>query len=228
MIEAKDETPKPKRLEDFQHEEIVGPTVERDLSPVADELRESLGILQKRIESFQETLLLLGCVQGVGAVWCYVSWQALNPTWQLLPSALLSFTLAFVLRQALQPIAFFGKLEQRSRLRIVTLSLMIAKGFASFFNRARISVAASAVGLICVLLYIPSTYLLGLLGILKWKPVQGFKFNTKKQGYVFSLVWWADRCWSCWRRILQQAQVQAEPRTLAPQAFSIHCNNHRL
>lgn len=158
---------KPKTLEDFQHEEIVGPTVERDLSPVADELREALDTLQKRILSFQKSLIVLGSLQVAGAVWCYVSWHTLDPTWQLVPSALLSFLLAFVLRQALQPIAFFGKLEERSRLRIITLSLMIAKGFASFFNRARILVAASAFALLCVLLYNPSTYLLGLLGILK-------------------------------------------------------------
>jgi uncharacterized membrane protein YjjP (DUF1212 family) len=158
---------KPKSLEDFQHEEIVGPTVERDESPVADELREALDILQKRMLSFQKLLVVLGGLQGAGAVWCYVSWHTLDPTWQLVPSALLSLLLAFVLRQALQPISFFGKLEERSRLRIITLSLMIAKGFSSFFNRARILVAASALGLLCVLLYNPSTYLLGLLGILK-------------------------------------------------------------
>lgn len=158
---------KPKTLEDFQHEEIVGPTVERDVSPVADELREALDILQKRMLSFQKSLVVLGGLQGAGAVWCYVSWHALDPTWQLVPSALLSLLLAFVLRQALQPISFFGKLEERSRLRIITLSLMIAKGFSSFFNRARILVAASAVALLCVLLYNPSTYVLGLLGILK-------------------------------------------------------------
>ena len=166
-INAKDEKKKPKTLEDFQHEEIVGPTVERDLSPVADELRGSLDVLQKRISSFQKSLIVLGCVQGAGAVWCYVSWQSLNPTWQLLPPVLLSFTLAFVLRQALLPITFYGKLEERSRLRIITMSLMIAKGFSSFFNRARILVAASIVGFLCILLYSPSTYLLGLLGILK-------------------------------------------------------------
>ena len=165
--EAKDEETKPKTLDDFQHEEIVGPTVERDSSRVADELRESLAVLQRRMVSFQTSLVVLGCVQGAGAVWCSVSWHAFNPTWQLPPAALLSFALAFVLRQALQPIAFFGKLEERSRLRIITLSLMIAKGFASFFNRARILVAISATGLLCVLLYNPATYLLGLVGILK-------------------------------------------------------------
>ncbi|KAG0569653.1 hypothetical protein KC19_6G105000 [Ceratodon purpureus] len=167
-IEAKDESEtKPKTLDDFQHEEITGPTVERDLSPVADELREALVVLQKRIVSFQKSLFVLGCAQVVGAVWCHVSWQSLDPTWQLLPSILLSFTLAFVLRHALQPITFFGKLEERSRLRIITLSLMISKGFASFFNRARILVAASVVGLLCILLYNPLTYILGLFGILK-------------------------------------------------------------
>lgn len=158
---------KPKTLDDFQHEEIVGPTVERDESPVADELRDALGILQKRMVSFQKSLVVLGGLQGAGAVWCYVSWHALDPTWQLVPSALTSLLLAFVLRVALQPISFFGKLEERSRLRIITLSLMIAKGFSSFFNRARILVVASALGLLCVLLYNPLTYLLGLVGILK-------------------------------------------------------------
>lgn len=161
------EETKPKTLDDFQHEEIVGPTVERDSSRVADELRESLAVLQRRIVSFQKSLVVLGCVQGAGAVWCSVSWHAFNPTWQLPPAALLSFALAFVLRQALQPIAFFGKLEERSRLRIITLSLMIAKGFASFFSRARILVVISATGLLCVLLYNPATYLSGLVGILK-------------------------------------------------------------
>lgn len=152
VAEGKEEAVQKTSLEDFQHEEIVGPTVERDLSPVADELRESLAFLQKRMLSFQKSLVLLGCVQCVGAGLCFATWQSVNPTWQLLPVTLLPFMLAFVLRQGLQPIAFFGKLEERSRLRIITLSLMIAKGFASYFNRARILVVGSAAGLGCIML----------------------------------------------------------------------------
>lgn len=154
-----------KTLDDFQHEEIVGPTVERDTSAVADELRESLEILRQRVLSFKSAVIALGCIQGLGAWWSYLTWHSLNPTWQLIPSVLVSFALAFVLRQALQPMAFFGKLEERSRLRLVTLSLMVTKGFASYFNRARILVAISAMGAGLGLLYTSSAYLLAFLGV---------------------------------------------------------------
>ena len=164
--EAKEEPEMPeKTLDDFQHEEIVGPTVERDTSMVADELRESLEILRRRVLSFKSALIALGCIQGLGAWWSYLTWQSLNPTWQLIPSVLVSFALAFVLRQALQPMAFFGKLEERSRLRLVTLSLMVTKGFASYFNRARILVAISAIGAGFGLLYTSSAYLLAFIGV---------------------------------------------------------------
>lgn len=154
-----------KTIDDFQHEEIVGPTVDRDTSAVADELRDSLEKLKNCIIRFRKGLIVLGSVQGLGAFWSYISWHSLNPTWQLAPSVLMSFLMAFILRQALQPMAFFGKLEERSRLRIITLSLMISKGFASFFNRAHILVVASAGSVILGLLYTTSAFMLAFLGI---------------------------------------------------------------
>jgi hypothetical protein len=138
------EEPRSKTIDDFQHEEIVGPTVERDTSPLAHEVRQSLAELKMTVLGFRKGLLFLGALQGLGACWSYFTWQTMNPSWQLLPSMLSSLFLAFTLRQVLQPMTFFGKLEERSRLRLVTLCLMIFKGFETFFERGRIFLTVSA------------------------------------------------------------------------------------
>jgi hypothetical protein len=158
------EEPISKTLDDFQHEEIVGPTVERDTSPLAHEVRQSLAELKMTILGFRKGLLFLGALQGLGACWSYFTWQTMNPSWQLLPSMLSSLFLAFALRQVLQPMTFFGKLEERSRLRLVTLSLMIFKGFETFFERGRIFLTVSATAIAAGLLLSSWPLLAALLG----------------------------------------------------------------
>ena len=60
----------------------------------------------------------------------------------LFPSPLVllqSLVLAALLYRALKPITFFMKLEERSRLRIVTLALQTTKAFNKYFKRASIA-----------------------------------------------------------------------------------------
>jgi hypothetical protein len=162
--EQEKEEPRSKTIDDFQHEEIVGPTVERDTSPLAHEVRQSLAELKMTILGFRKGLLFLGALQGLGACWSYFTWQTMNPSWQLLPSILSSLFLAFTLRQVLQPMTFFGKLEERSRLRLVTLCLMILKGFETFFERGRIFLTVSATTIAAGLLVSSWPLLAALLG----------------------------------------------------------------
>jgi hypothetical protein len=158
------EEPRSKTLDDFQHEEVVGPTVERDTSPLANEVRQSLAELKMTILGFRKGLLFLGALQGLGACWSYFSWQTMNPSWQLLPSMLSSLFLAFALRQVVQPMTFFGTLEERSRLRLLTLCLMIFKGFETFFERGRIFLTVSAATIAAGLLVSSWPLLAALLG----------------------------------------------------------------
>eukprot|EP00250_Pteridium_aquilinum_P007359 c17096_g1_i1 orf=173-1003(-) len=131
-------SPSPKTLEDFQHEEIVGPTVERDMSPVADELRKAHLEMREAIQKFTKALLAVGAVH---LVWGGMMFRVLDSPFshalmtQVCASALVLFGLAYYSKQALKPIEFFTRLEERSRLRILTLSLQVTKTMSSFFQR---------------------------------------------------------------------------------------------
>lgn len=127
-----------KTLDDFQHEEIVGPTVERDMSPVADELRQAHMEMREAIQKFTKGLLAVGVVH---LVWGGMMFRVLESPFshalmtQVCASALVLFGLAYYSKQTLKPIDFFTKLEERSRLRILTLSLQVTKTMSSFFQR---------------------------------------------------------------------------------------------
>lgn len=130
--------PQRKSLEDFQHEEIVGPTVERDMSAVANELRQSLEDLRGSMKKFSAVIFAVGSLH---LSWGAAMFLALESPFshavltQVCMSGLVFFGLAYHLKQALKPMAFFTKLEERSRLRIITLSLQVTKSMAAFFQR---------------------------------------------------------------------------------------------
>ncbi|GLJ07017.1 hypothetical protein SUGI_0055550 [Cryptomeria japonica] len=56
-------------LEEFKHQEIEGPTVERDMSALANEVREEEKQLRKRMYDLSRGLLLLGVAQLSCGAW---------------------------------------------------------------------------------------------------------------------------------------------------------------
>uniref|UniRef100_A0A7N0TBU4 Uncharacterized protein n=1 Tax=Kalanchoe fedtschenkoi TaxID=63787 RepID=A0A7N0TBU4_KALFE len=133
--------PYPSQNPEFKHQEIEGPTVERDLSPLANETRQVMEGLMKTMYSSSKALALLGLAQlGLGACLLYAVPSSL-PVWQVsLQSAIafgFPFSVAFVLRQGVKPMLFFKKMEEIGRLQILTLTLQIGKSLNVFFVRMR-------------------------------------------------------------------------------------------
>ncbi|KAK6143146.1 hypothetical protein DH2020_023494 [Rehmannia glutinosa] len=142
-----------------QHQEITGPTVERDLSALANETRDVLETMMKTVYSLSKVLAGLGLVHlGLGA-WISYSMQN-SPVTEVSIQSLLAFGLpfsfAFMLRRALKPMYFFKKMEEQGRLQILTLTLQVAKNLNTFFVRVRgvsyLCVVGASVGLILVAL----------------------------------------------------------------------------
>ncbi|KAG6545242.1 hypothetical protein Mapa_013355 [Marchantia paleacea] len=132
----------PRSIEDFQHEEIVGPTVERDLSDTADQVRDSLNALRDHMASFSTGFVILGTVQLVAALWS--AFIKTDPStiglWRDMPFTLLSYTFAYLLWNTRSANDFFSKIEGSSRIRILTLSLQVIKGISQFFYRSGLMV----------------------------------------------------------------------------------------
>ncbi|KAK6933791.1 hypothetical protein RJ641_036685 [Dillenia turbinata] len=133
--------------DEFKHQEITGPTVERDLSPLASETREVIEKLMKTVYGLSKSLAFLGLVQlGYGAWISYITRGSpiVEVSIQSAVAFGLPFSLAFLLRQLLKPIHFFKKMEEQGRLQILTLNLQMAKSLNAFFVRV------NGVSLICV------------------------------------------------------------------------------
>ncbi|XP_010279017.1 PREDICTED: uncharacterized protein LOC104613030 [Nelumbo nucifera] len=131
----------------FKHQEIEGPTVERDVSALANETRDVLEGLMKTIFDLSKALAFLGLVQlGCGAWISYITRSApiTEVSIQSLMAFAFPFSLAFLLRRSLKPMIFFRKMEERGRLQILTLTLQIAKNLNLLFVRVR------GVSLLCV------------------------------------------------------------------------------
>ncbi|KAJ6984864.1 hypothetical protein NC653_022988 [Populus alba x Populus x berolinensis] len=145
--------------QNFKHQEIEGPTVERDLSALANETREVLESMMKNIYGLSRAVAVLGLVQlGLGALISYVT-KATPMTEVSIQSFVafgFPFTLAFMLRQSLKPMHFFKKMEELGRLQILTLTLQVAKNLNIFFVRVRgvsfLCIAGMSVGLLITLL----------------------------------------------------------------------------
>lgn len=145
----------PSQIPDLKHQEIEGPTVERDLSALANETREVLESMMKNIYGLSRAVAVLGLVQlGLGALISYVTKAA--PMTEVSIQSFVAFgfpfTLAFMLRQSLKPMYFFKKMEELGRLQILTLTLQVAKNLNIFFVRVRgvsfLCIAGMSVGLL--------------------------------------------------------------------------------
>ncbi|XP_057978684.1 uncharacterized protein LOC131165052 [Malania oleifera] len=152
-------SPYPSQNPEFKHQEIEGPTVDRDLSALANETREVLEGLLKNIYSLSKGMAVLGMVQlGFGAWISYITRSA--PIMEVAIMCCVAFgfpfSMAFMLRQSLKPMFFFKKMEEQGRLQILTLTLQIAKNLNIFFVRVRgisyLCIAGLSVGFLFTLL----------------------------------------------------------------------------
>ncbi|XP_027113703.1 uncharacterized protein LOC113762283 [Coffea eugenioides] len=143
----------------FKHQEIDGPTVERDVSALANETREVLETMMKTVYSLSKALAGLGLINlGLGAWISYVT--TASPVVEVSVQSILAFglpfSLAFMLRRALKPMYFFKKMEEQGRLQILTLTLQVAKQLNLLFIRVRgvsyLCIAGASVGLVYVAL----------------------------------------------------------------------------
>ncbi|XVF33746.1 hypothetical protein REPUB_Repub17cG0195100 [Reevesia pubescens] len=152
----------PSQNPDFKHQEIEGPTVERDLSALAKETREVLEGMMKNIYGLSKAVALLGLLHlGLGAWISYISGSHSHPISEVSIQSIMAFgfpfTLAFMLRQSLKPMYFFKKMEEQGRLQILTLTLQVAKSMNVFFVRLRgvsfMCIAGVVIGMLFNLLY---------------------------------------------------------------------------
>lgn len=150
----------PSQNPEFKHQEITGPTVERDVSALANETREVLETMMKTIYNLSKVLAVLGLVNlGLGAWISYITRASPIPEVSILSFLAFGFpfSLAFMLRRSLKPMNFFRKMEEQGRLQILTLTLQIAKNLNVFFVRVRgvsyLCVAGASIGLVFVALY---------------------------------------------------------------------------
>ena len=139
--------PYPSQNPDFKHQEIEGPTVERDTSPLANETRETLETMMKNMYNLSKVVALLGLTQlGLGAWITYITRS--SPITEISIQSFLAFafpfSLAFMLRRSLKPMYFFRKIEEQGRLQILTLTLQTVKQLNLFFVRS------GGVSLICI------------------------------------------------------------------------------
>ncbi|XP_052211161.1 uncharacterized protein LOC127813998 [Diospyros lotus] len=148
-------SPYPSQNPEFKNQEIEGPTVERDLSALANETREVLGTMMKTVYSLSKALALLGLVQlGLGAWISYTTRSApiAEASIQSFMAFGFPFTVAFLLRRSLKPMHFFNKMEELGRLKILTLTLQIAKNLNLLFVRIRgvsyLCIAGASIGLL--------------------------------------------------------------------------------
>ncbi|XP_010928498.1 uncharacterized protein [Elaeis guineensis] len=130
---------KPHQSPEFQHQEITGPTVERDDSDLANETRQVLDSLRKSIYDLSTTLALLGVAHlGLGAWIAYAVRPPEEVSIQGLMAFAFPFSLAFLMRRSLKPITFFRRMEEQGRLRILTLALQASKSLNLLFLRVRV------------------------------------------------------------------------------------------
>lgn len=149
----------PSQNPDFKHQEIEGPTVERDLSALANETRQVLDEMMKRIYSLSRLVAVLGlCQLGLGAWISYVTRSSpiMEVSIQSFVAFGFPFTLAFMLRRSLKPMYFFKKMEEQGRLQILTLTLQVVKNLNTFFVRVQgvsyLCIAGMSFGLVFILL----------------------------------------------------------------------------
>ncbi|XP_057533074.1 uncharacterized protein LOC130810972 [Amaranthus tricolor] len=125
-------------IEMMKHQEIEGPTVERDLSALANETREVTNSLLKTMYDVSSLLALLGLAH-LALVAYFLNCK--YPSFMIITISALAFgfpfSMAFMLRQSLKSMHFFLKMEQSGRLQILTTTMQISKHLRLFFLRLR-------------------------------------------------------------------------------------------
>ncbi|GJM86650.1 hypothetical protein PR202_ga02527 [Eleusine coracana subsp. coracana] len=137
-------------LESMQHQEIEGPTVERDTSPLADETRRELDALRRAVHRLSGSLALLGGAHLVAGSWIAYGAPPVGVESAAVVQGVVAFafpfTAALVLRRAIKPIAFFQKMEANARLQVLTLCLQATKNVNLMLLRTRVVAIACALG----------------------------------------------------------------------------------
>ncbi|XP_073004430.1 uncharacterized protein [Typha latifolia] len=146
--ESKDASKQPEAPDELRHQEIVGPTVERDVSALAEETRQVLDKLRKSIYDLSSALALLGVAHlGLGAWIIYAVKPSDEVSLQGLVAFAFPFSVAFLMRRTLKPITFFRKMEEQGRLQILTLTLQVSKSLNTLFLRTRVLTLCCIVGI---------------------------------------------------------------------------------
>ncbi|CAE5967021.1 unnamed protein product [Arabidopsis arenosa] len=142
-----EEESKPEELPKMKHQEIEGPTVERDLSALGNETRQVLEGMMKNMYSLSGAMGALGLTQLIlGAAILYATRS--DPMKEMTIQSCIAFgfpfAMALMVRRSLKPMYFFKKMEELGRLQILTLTLQVAKNLNLLFVRARV------VSILCV------------------------------------------------------------------------------
>lgn len=136
--------------DEMRHQEIEGPTVERDTSPLADETRRELDALRRTVQRLSGSLALLGGAHLAAGSWIAYGAPPLGvetaATVQGVAAFAFPFAVALVLRRAIKPIAFFQKMEANARLQVLTLCLQTTKNVNLMLLRTRIMSISCALG----------------------------------------------------------------------------------
>ncbi|GAB2216647.1 hypothetical protein Droror1_Dr00024423 [Drosera rotundifolia] len=146
----------PSKGPQFKHQEIEGPTVERDLSALANETREVLDRLMRTLYDLSRVLGVLGLVQlGYGAWVSYVTkdLKLFEVTVMSVAAFGFPFSVAFLIRRSVKDMRFFEKMEGIGRLQLMTSTMQIAKNLNVMFVRIRGVCFLCVGGLSCGLLF---------------------------------------------------------------------------
>ncbi|CAH8354494.1 unnamed protein product [Eruca vesicaria subsp. sativa] len=154
---SKDTNPNPEEEPKMKHQEIEGPTVERDVSALGNETRQVFEGMMKNMYSLSGAMGLLGLTQlVVGGTIMYAT--RTNPIHEMTIQSCIAFgfpfAMALMVRRSLKPMYFFKKMEEAGRLQILTLTLQVAKNLNVLFVRARVVSILCVVGLSCGNLYL--------------------------------------------------------------------------
>lgn len=140
----------PASPESMRHQEIEGPTVERDTSPLAEETRRELDALRRAVHRLSASLALLGGAHLAAGVWIVSGAAPVGvesaAAVQGVAAFAFPFTAALVLRRAIKPIAFFQKMEANGRLQVLTLCLQATKNVNLMLLRTRVVAISCALG----------------------------------------------------------------------------------
>lgn len=144
---------------EMKHQEIEGPTVERDLSALAQETRQVLENLQKVLYDLSKYMAILALAHLASGAWiAYHAAAAASPltdasSIQGFAAFAFPFAAAFLLRRSVPPMRFFQKMEEQGRLQILTLSLQISKCLNLLLLRLRLVSVSCVVGLSLGMMY---------------------------------------------------------------------------